>query len=194
MDLERFKYFDSISEDVRERLKEIPRGNSLFQELAFVVNPEITPERAYRQILAQMQRYLKALEANKFSMQRALIDIEELKEKEPVNKFDARRIKLDIEEKELQLRQDQDLIDDAEYSVNFLNYLLEQFPRFNREQFEAAELEYFTNKLEPESKDHRFALEFEKGFKEIIQQAHENSSFIHPKPLPLQFGQNKLGI
>lgn len=72
---------ESILKEIEDTFFDIPFGNSHFQIENFIVNAEITPERAFRAVGLQLMDKLKALKKAKFADKRLEIDIEEIKEK-----------------------------------------------------------------------------------------------------------------
>jgi hypothetical protein len=136
-----------IIDNLKSEMHNIPFGNTAFQIKAFIMN-EPTPERQYRTALLQVDSKIKALELCKFRRARVEIDINELKEKwETATKWDKQRIELDLEEKSLILDSETKLINDAVYELAVYKQILDTIPKFTREEFENAELGYWTERL-----------------------------------------------
>ena len=140
---------NTVIQELEEAFFDIPFENSQFQTEHFVINAQLTPERAYRAIGLRMHNRLRALREAQFSRMREDVDIDELryKAKNTANKFDARRYEIDILEKLANRAFTDKLINDALTELNVLYHHFKQLPRFTREQFEAAESTYFKESL-----------------------------------------------
>jgi len=136
-------------DELREKMKNVPFGNSVFQNTYFTAGKE-TPERRYRHCILQISGILSSLEECKFRRRRLEIDIEEINEKlksDTINKFDKMRLEVDLEEKQLGLENELKLIDDT--MIEFVTYEkeLSSIPDFTREEFENSELKYWKTRL-----------------------------------------------
>jgi vacuolar-type H+-ATPase subunit I/STV1 len=140
---------NEMLKEINEAFFEIPFGNSGFQTKNFVINGQLTPERAYRSIGLELTNKIKALKEAYYGLKKEDIDLEELRENLEAegNKFERRRIELDIEQKLDAREQHKKLINDALHTVNQLYDAFKRFPRYTREEFEAGELEHFKIKL-----------------------------------------------
>lgn len=139
---------ESILKEIEDTFFDIPFGNSHFQIENFIVNAEITPERAFRAVGLQLMDKLKALKKAKFADKRLEIDIEEIKEKLTVTHgFEKRRLEIDLAEKEDDRASQLKLVNDAVSELNYLYSLFRKFPKYTREQFEAAEREHYLQSL-----------------------------------------------
>ena len=67
-----------ILDEINTASKEIPFGNSRFQNINFVLQGEITPARAYRHCLLRLNNRLNALKEAYYNLQLEDIDIEEI--------------------------------------------------------------------------------------------------------------------
>lgn len=142
---------DDVVKEIEDAFFDIPFENSQFQTEKFVINAQVTPERAYRAIGLRMMNRLRALQEAKFKRMREDIDIEELQEKLKDtcrSRFDRRRIELDIAEKLSHRAFTDKLINDAIVELNVLYEHFKRLPRFTRKQFEDAEGLYFNASLE----------------------------------------------
>lgn len=142
---------DDVVKEIEEAFFDIPFENSQFQTEQFVINAQLTPERAYRAIGLRMMNRLRALQEAKFKRMREDIDIEELQDKLASDscrgRFDKRRLELDIAEKLSHRAFTDKLINDAIVELNVLYQHFKRLPRYSRKQFEAAEGEYFVQSL-----------------------------------------------
>jgi hypothetical protein len=138
-----------IIDELKNEMRCIPFGNTAFQIRSFIMS-EPTPERQYRTALLQIDDKIKSLELCKFRRARIEIDLSELRDKwerGENTKWEKQRIELDIEEKSLQLESEMKLIEDAVYELSVYKTILDTLPKFTREEFENAELGYWTNRL-----------------------------------------------
>lgn len=140
----------AISDALFTRSEGIPFGNSTFQNEAFVEAAQITPERAYRAVLLNLNQQLEALRSAYFNLRREDVEIRRLQAKieaDGVNEFDREIAAIDLEEKQLQRRQTQKLVNDALIAVEHWNARMNAYPAYTREQFELAEAGHFEHKL-----------------------------------------------
>lgn len=135
---------------IEDAFFDIPFENSAFQNEAFVVASQITPERAYRAIGLRITAKLRALNEALFAKKKLDIDLAELKEKaadESLTKFERMRAEVEIEEKRSHEWFTRKLIRDAEVEVDTLYRAFQSLPKFTREQFELGERKHFTERL-----------------------------------------------
>lgn len=138
-----------ILKEIEEAFFDIPFENSQFQTERFVINAQLTPERAYRAIGLRMTNRLRALREAQFARMREDVDIDEMRyklETEP-DPFERRRLHINIEEKLCARAFTDKLINDALAELNVLYHHFQRLPRFTRQQFEAAEASYFEQSL-----------------------------------------------
>jgi len=140
-------------EKIREKMKNVPFGNSVFQIQHFISNDH-TPERNYRNALLQLHGKLNALQECAFRRRRKEIDIEEMEEKladlsksPEMRKYEIRRVKIDLEEARLQLDNEIKFIEDAMVEVKAYEKILDELPDFTREEFEQSEKGYWEQRL-----------------------------------------------
>jgi hypothetical protein len=141
---------ESVIKEIEEAFFDIPFENSQFQTENFVINAQLTPERAYRAIGLRMNNRLRALREAQFSRMKEDIDIDELRAKlslSEYNKFDKRRFEVDIQQKLSNRAFTDKLINDAIAELNVLYHHFKRLPRFTRQQFEEAEHTYFEQSL-----------------------------------------------
>ena len=129
---------------------DIPFENSDFQNDAFVVAAQITPERAYRAIGLRMHAKLRALQESQFNRRKADIDVEELRAKieDPsTSVWDRRRAEVEVDRILSGRTWGDKLINDAVRELNCLYRHLSALPAYTREQFEAGEKRHFEQRL-----------------------------------------------
>ena len=139
-----------VVKEIEEAFFDIPFENSQFQTEHFVINAQLTPERAYRAIGLRMHNRLRALREAQFSRMREDVDIDELRAKlslSETNKFDRRRYEIDIQQKLSNRAFTEKLINDAIAELNVLYHHFKRLPKFTRQQFEAGERSYFHESL-----------------------------------------------
>jgi cell fate (sporulation/competence/biofilm development) regulator YmcA (YheA/YmcA/DUF963 family) len=132
--------------NIEKRFYDIPFENSDFQNNAFVVAAQITPERAYRAIGLRIHSKLRALQENYFNERRNAIRIGELQEligSPSVSKWDKMRHEVEIEQIQSGTSYMEKLKNDAMREIACLYKHLEKLPEYTREEFEAGELQHF---------------------------------------------------
>jgi len=133
--------------DIKEKMKQVPFGNSCFQIQNFIGNQEST-ERSYRHILLQLDAKNKAMKECYFRRKRKEILIREITEKiETASGFDKERLLVDFEEAEFYLEEEIKLIEDCVIEIKMYEKLLEGLPDFSREDFENSEMGYWKKRL-----------------------------------------------
>ena len=146
------KKANDILKDISTRYFDIPFGNSKYQMNYLMEKMEVTPERAYRTILLQLNDRIMAVKANIFQLRRINIDMMELEIRMNNTgdefKFDRMRAEIDYEEKEDALAYTTKLLNDANEEIVYLYGLLQKYPKYTREDFEKGEEDYFTIKME----------------------------------------------
>lgn len=146
---------EDVIKEINEAFFDIPFENSQFQTEHFVINAQLTPERAYRAIGLRMHNRLRALREAQFNRMREDVDIDELRAKlklSETNVFDRRRYEIDIQEKLANRAFTDKLINDAIAELNVLYHHFKRLPRFTRQQFEAGEHKYFAESLTRQTK------------------------------------------
>lgn len=140
----------AVTEAFYARADAIPFGNSDYQNAVFVEAAGITPERAYRAVLLNLNERLEALRSAYYNLKREDVEIRRLEAKiaaDGVNEFDREIAVIDLEEKRIQRRQTEKLVKDALHTASFWESQLQKYPAFTREQFEAAEPDHWTFNL-----------------------------------------------
>lgn len=137
-------------QELEQAFFDIPFENSDFQNEAFVLAAQITPERAYRALGLRMHSKLQALRHNLFAERKRDIQLGELREKlesSDASKWDKMRAQVEIDEIESNISYAEKLKNDAIKELNCLYRHFKAMPRFTREQFEAAEPNHFHQRL-----------------------------------------------
>ena len=134
-------------DDLKLEMKNVPFGNSVFQNQNFTAGQEIS-ERRYRHLLLQVNQKLNALKECEFRRKRLEIDIKELDDKfKTAGQFEKERFDIDIEEKTYCLENEIKLIEDCLIEIEIFKRELDTLPKFTREQFEIAEYGYWKQRL-----------------------------------------------
>jgi cell fate (sporulation/competence/biofilm development) regulator YmcA (YheA/YmcA/DUF963 family) len=136
----------STMEKLERRFFDIPFENSDFQNTAFVVGAQITPERAYRAIGLRIHSKLRALQENYFNERLNDIKIGELQElidSPDTSKWDKMRHQVEIDRILSGNSYMEKLKNDAMREIACLYSHLEKLPEYTREEFEAGELQHF---------------------------------------------------
>lgn len=165
-----------IADEFWRRAAEIPFGNSDFQSAAFIEAAALTPERAYRAVLLQLNGTLEALQTAYYQLQREELEIERLQAQikaDETEMFTRRLAIIDCEEKLAQRSRTQKLWADALHQVEWFWERLQQYPEFTRMQFEMAEEAHFELKLQRQVDGITGAQEalFNKGIDSLALQA-----------------------
>lgn len=140
----------NVIKEIEDAFFDIPFENSDFQNEAFVIAAQITPERAYRAIGLRLHAKLRALQEAQFSKELAEIQLEELQEQiNDLNRtsFDRRRSAVELRKIQAGRSWTDKLINDAVREVTLLYKHLQALPKFTREQFEAGERKHFEQRL-----------------------------------------------
>jgi Tfp pilus assembly protein PilN len=134
-------------EDALQEIEEFAQPRSDFALAHFVIAQHDLPARQRKQILDELQVLLYAIYDLRDKRELAEIELEELEAAQPENDFEYRR----NEVRRRQLRREIWNIDFAlrgrEREAMTLLRLLEQMPKFTREEFEAQEAEYWKRRL-----------------------------------------------
>lgn len=125
----------------------IPFENSDFQNLAFVVSNQQTPERMLRAAVMKQSSILSALTENQAKYKRDQIKLRKLNSRLELPDLDSDEkelIEIDIEEMRLNSFMTEKLVNDAIHSYHFLQNIIEALPKVeSRQAFELAEPNHF---------------------------------------------------
>lgn len=144
------------SNKILELIRNVPCGNSAFQNQKFVSGEE-TDTRKYRTILLQMKKKIDALKNYQFSHRKYKIEREMMQNKIKAMVFPWQRnkrklLQIELDKNEWEMATVSNLVEDAMIEVNTYENLLSQLPEFNREQFENGEQVYWETRLIEDSK------------------------------------------
>jgi hypothetical protein len=141
-----------IINEIIEQMDSVPFGNSAFQN-RFLTDGHESPERRKRVVLLQLDARIEALQQARFSLDRQLIDIDELRIKmeQTTDRFEKRRLEVDLDEKLWAMGKNKKLIKDAMIEVATFHEELKTLPSFTREEFEKAELPYWETRFGKEA-------------------------------------------
>jgi len=125
----------------------IPFENSDFQNLAFVVSNQQTPERMLRAAIMKQSSILSALTENNAKYKRDQIKLRKLKSRLEAADLDPEEkelIEIDLEEMQLNSLMTEKLVKDATHSYHFLQGIIDSLPKIeSRQAFELAEPNHF---------------------------------------------------
>ena len=143
------KGMQDIISEVSDRSKEIPFGNSEFQNKVFVLANEITPGRALRHCLLRLNNRIDALRECYYRHQLDEVDTDELNYKLNIecDAYKKRRFAIELEQKLASKAKSDKLINDCKEEILTLYTAMKNLPSYNREQFEAEEEKHFRLKL-----------------------------------------------
>jgi hypothetical protein len=124
----------------------IPYGDSLFQIENFIaVGPD---GRKLRTCQLQLRKKLSAIEECKLRRRRLDIDKREKEEKlQTAEGYEKERIQVDLDEIQYKLDSEIELIEDCVIEAKYYQGVIDSLPKMTREDFEAEEKSYWTNRL-----------------------------------------------
>lgn len=179
------KIDQSHVEELKQLMDNVPFGNSEFQIKQFVSSQE-TPERKYRNALLQAKSKIQALEETKYKRDLLEVDLRELEEKLSVetNPHEKRRHEINLKYKRQQLDDQMKLIADAIFELSAYKQIIDSLPKFSREQFEQAELNYWQQRLLNDAKREYLAgNRVEKGTLESLNKVGINVGYDEKRQL-----------
>lgn len=133
--------------DLKEKMRDVPFGNSKFQILHFIAQEE-TPERVYRNCLLQLNQKIKSLKECSFRRRRREIEVKEIKSKiNTVSGLEKERLQVDLDEAQFYLDEEVKLIEDCMIEIKTYEKIIESLPSYSREDFEKSERVYWERKL-----------------------------------------------
>lgn len=125
----------------QEAIKEIKQNRSKFQFEKFVVGQHHSPEMQYYQLLLEIETLQGALEENNLRIRKLYAEAEELRE--TGKKSDA----IEAEIKELSAKKLEENIMGTKRELEYLEELFDEYPKYTREEIEAAQPEYWKQRL-----------------------------------------------
>ena len=143
------KKYENLLEEINKDFMDIPFGNSLFQIKNFVLKSAETPQRLYRTLGLYMTSKIQSLKEAQYSAEESAIDLEELNYKlnSCHDDFEKRRIRLKIRKINDGVESSKKLIKDAIVELDYCYSIYKDLPKFTREEFENAEIEYYSKNL-----------------------------------------------
>ena len=132
---------------------DIPSGQTKFEIEKFVVNDQITAERAFRVIGLRIREKILEYMTAKFTRGRELVDIDELTaviNDRNTPPFTLRRAQISVDEKNFNVLRLNKTMNDALLEINFLNEHLERLPEFSEDDLDLAEPVYHNERLSRE--------------------------------------------
>lgn len=127
--------------DIKDAIKEIKQSRSRYQIEKFVVGQHHSPEMQYYQLCVEMNGLINTIEETKLRIQKVEAECEELRE--TGKKSDAIEAKI----KERSIEELENHILGSERELAFMKELFEQYPKYTREDIEAAQPEYWETRL-----------------------------------------------
>lgn len=132
---------ESILQDLKAAIEEVQQPRSNFQLEKFVVNQHPAKEMQYFQILTELQNLIFTYEDARLTSQIQQIKIKRLKETgDEIDALEAKRLEIGLEQTRI-------VALGAEREINTLLDLWEKSPKFTRQEIEAAQPEYWKNRL-----------------------------------------------
>jgi hypothetical protein len=125
----------------RDAIKQIKQSRSRYQLEKFVVGQHHSPEMQYYQLLLEIETLYGALEENELRIRKLEAEAEELRE--TGKKSDA----IEAEIKERIVKSLQQMTLGTRRELAHLEEMFEGYPKFTREQIEAAQPDYWRDRL-----------------------------------------------
>jgi hypothetical protein len=125
----------------KQAIQEIKQSRSKYQLEKFVIGQHHSPEMQYYQLLLELEGLQEALEENEIQCRKLLAEAEELRA--TGKKSDS----IDAEAKERQCERIKQNNIGTERELAFLEELFNKYPKFTREQIEAAQPSYWKERL-----------------------------------------------
>jgi len=155
--------FSSIIEEIEAKSRNLPFGNSKFQNQELVVKRHLTKGRQLRDGLLAINNRIQSLREAYYSRQneelkikKKEIEIKKLKSKLSkfgwiIGKYNRELIEIDIKQIELEIEKvlanknhSDKIIEDAVIEAKDLYESISQLPEYTREEFEAEEFDHIT--------------------------------------------------
>ena len=137
----------SAVEQLFSEITELQQNRSNFALEKFVVGQHDMPARQRKQVLDELVSMMLGLQQSVTAHEMLQIDIEELSTKKERNKYEQKRNEIRIREKIREIRFIELQIIGTLRECNFLRVMLEQMPKYTREEYEQEEAEYWKRRL-----------------------------------------------
>jgi hypothetical protein len=126
---------------LQDAIKEIKQNRTKYQLEKFVIGQHHSPEMQYRQLCAEAAGVINSIEETKLRIEKIKAEAEELRETgKKSDEIEARIKELSIPDLELH-------IISSQRELEFMEEMFEQFPKFTREEIEAAQQDYWETRL-----------------------------------------------
>lgn len=126
---------------IQDAIREIQQSRSRYQIERFVVGQHHSPEMQYYQLCQEADAVMGSIEETKLRIQKIVAEAEELRE--TGKKSDA----IEAEIKLLAIEGLERHLIGSQRELAFMEQLFEEFPKFTREDIEAAQQEYWETRL-----------------------------------------------
>jgi hypothetical protein len=127
--------------NIKEAIKEITQNRSKYQLERFVIGQHHSPEMQYYQLCREASGVMDAIEETKLRIEKVKAQAEELRE--TGKKSDA----IEAQIMELSIPGMEESIISSERELVFMQEMFDQFPKFTREEIEAAQQDYWETRL-----------------------------------------------
>ena len=132
---------DNKTMNIQEAIREIQQSRSRYQLEKFVIGQHDTPEMQYYQLCIEANGAIEAIKETELRIQKIQAEAEELRE--TGKKSDAIEAKI----KELSITGLETQLIGQKRELEFMEELFSQFRKYTREEIEAAQPEYWHNRL-----------------------------------------------
>jgi hypothetical protein len=165
------KDFQNVMKELEDSFFDIPFGNTGYQTKAFVMSAAITPERMYRTIGLQILSLMNSVNNTIYHLKIGEIERQEDLEKlnsPDLSNFEKQKLQLSLNNRDDNSKFNEKTLNDTIHELNILYAEFKKLPKFTREQFEAAEENYFTQSLERQARGISGAVEALINMKEDV--------------------------
>ena len=149
----------SIMEEIKDKMWDIPFGQSLFQTEKFIMGQYKTNGRLLRQAALELNNKITVVQKRAIAIEKTNIDIEELRAKlnpdsqhYEKNEFERRRLELELKEKTTESYLADKLLNDVKKEFEYIYSVFKKLPKMTREEFEKEEEDYYLFHLEKQIK------------------------------------------
>lgn len=146
-------------EEIKEKMWDIPFGQSLYQTEKFIMAQFKTNGRLLRQAALELNQRINTIQDQIITIERAKIDIEELRAKlDPdshyyeKNEFERRRLELDLKGKVTGSYLHEKLLHDCQKEFEYIYKVFKKLPKMTREEFEKEEEDFYIFHMEKQVK------------------------------------------
>lgn len=126
---------------IKKAIADIKQSRSKYQIEKFVIGQHHSPEMQYYQLCIEINGVINSIEENKLRIEKKKAECEELRE--TGKKSDAIEAKI----KERQIEEIELNIIGSERELEFMQELFDKYPKYTREDIEAAQPSYWETRL-----------------------------------------------